>query len=195
MASRGAPIARPEVQERTLWKRLRWYEAALWLPERQLLIAPEALGTAGYYRVDGERLSVHPLLRMWPPRLSLVGLPPGRDQRRPWPTADRERRRRAAGGAAHLPAAAAEGVGARLPHDARRASLLRVARLDGFDALALRRDASNGGRRAKWRRPQCQVARCRAAPTRASSQARRAGQPMRIEFTKTTLPAARSVTR
>jgi hypothetical protein len=76
MASRGAPIARPEVQERTLWKRLRWYEAALWLPDRQLLIAPEALGTAGYYRVDDERLAVHPLLRPWPPRLSLVGLHP-----------------------------------------------------------------------------------------------------------------------
>ena len=76
MASRGAPIALPEVQERTLWKRLRWYEAALWLPDRQLLIAPEALGTAAYYRVGDERLAVHPLLRPWPPRLSLAGLHP-----------------------------------------------------------------------------------------------------------------------
>ena len=76
MASRGAPIALPDVQERTLWKRLRWYEAALWLPDRQLLIAPEALGTAGYYCAGDERLAVHPLLRPWPPRLSLAGLHP-----------------------------------------------------------------------------------------------------------------------
>jgi hypothetical protein len=76
MASRGAPIELPEVQERTLWKRLRWHEAALWLPDRQLLIAPEALGTAEYYRVGDERLAVHPLLRPWPPRRSLAGLQP-----------------------------------------------------------------------------------------------------------------------
>ena len=76
MASRGAPIALPEVQERTLWKRLRWYEAALWLPDRQLLIAPEALGTAGYYRAGRRAARRAPAAAAWPPRLSLAGLHP-----------------------------------------------------------------------------------------------------------------------
>jgi hypothetical protein len=77
LAGSGQPLRLPGVQERTVWRRLGWREAALWLPERALLVVPEALGTADYYRSrPDERLSVHPLLRLAPPRLSLVAISP-----------------------------------------------------------------------------------------------------------------------
>lgn len=47
----------------------RWQEAALWWPERRVLVVAEALGTPRYYTAAGERLGVHPLLRLTPPRL------------------------------------------------------------------------------------------------------------------------------
>jgi len=49
----------------------RWREAALWWPERRILVCAEALGTAAYYRASGERLAVHPLLRLRPPRFGV----------------------------------------------------------------------------------------------------------------------------
>jgi len=52
-----------------------WREAALWWPERRVLLVAEALGTARYFLVPGERLGVHPLLRLLPPR-SLAGFEP-----------------------------------------------------------------------------------------------------------------------
>jgi hypothetical protein len=55
--------------------RRRWREAALWWPERRILVAADALGTARYYRAPGDRLAVHPLLRLAPPR-RLGGLEP-----------------------------------------------------------------------------------------------------------------------
>lgn len=45
-----------------------WREAALWWPERRTLVVGDALGTASYFLAPGERLGVHPLLRMLPPR-------------------------------------------------------------------------------------------------------------------------------
>lgn len=48
--------------------RRRWREAALWWPSEQALVFADALGTATYYRAAGERLAVHPLLRLTPPR-------------------------------------------------------------------------------------------------------------------------------
>ena len=45
-----------------------WREAALWWPERKTLVVADALGTASYFRAPGERLGVHPLLRLLPPR-------------------------------------------------------------------------------------------------------------------------------
>jgi hypothetical protein len=52
-----------------------WNEVALWWAEPRLLLCADALGTAPYFRIPGERLGVHPLLRIFPPR-QLDGLEP-----------------------------------------------------------------------------------------------------------------------
>lgn len=44
-----------------------WKEVALWFPEERVLAFADALGTAPYYLAEGERLAVHPLLRLRPP--------------------------------------------------------------------------------------------------------------------------------
>ena len=49
----------------------RWQEVALWWPERRVLVCADALGTADYFCARGERLGVHALLRLWPPRLNV----------------------------------------------------------------------------------------------------------------------------
>jgi hypothetical protein len=56
----------------------RWNEVALWWPERRVLLCADALGTVPtYFLAPGERLGVHPLLRLIPPR-RLGGLDPER---------------------------------------------------------------------------------------------------------------------
>ena len=45
-----------------------WREVALWWPERRVLVCGDALGTVPYFVGPGERLAVHPLLRLTPPR-------------------------------------------------------------------------------------------------------------------------------
>jgi hypothetical protein len=52
-----------------------WREACLWWPGRRTLVVADALGTAPYFLGPGERLAVHPLLRLLPPR-SLAELAP-----------------------------------------------------------------------------------------------------------------------
>ena len=47
-----------------------WQEAALYGEEDGTLVVAEALGTAEYMRTDAERLGVHPMLRLLPPRQS-----------------------------------------------------------------------------------------------------------------------------
>jgi hypothetical protein len=56
-------------------RRRYWREAALWWAERRVLVVAEALGTARYFLAPGERLAVHPALRLFPPR-ALAGLDP-----------------------------------------------------------------------------------------------------------------------
>jgi hypothetical protein len=46
----------------------RWHEVALWWPERSVLVCADALGTVNYFVAPGERIGVHPLLRLTPPR-------------------------------------------------------------------------------------------------------------------------------
>ena len=49
-------------------RRRRWQEVALWWPERRVLVCADALGTVPhYFALGGERLGVHPLLRLTPP--------------------------------------------------------------------------------------------------------------------------------
>lgn len=57
--------------------RLGWREAALYGEETDVLVVPEAVGTAEHFRVGDERLGVHPVLRLRPPR-SLSQLTPER---------------------------------------------------------------------------------------------------------------------
>ncbi|MGH3001098.1 MAG: hypothetical protein ACRDM1_00245 [Gaiellaceae bacterium] len=45
-----------------------WREVALWEPQSRTLVCADALGTIPYFRADGERIGVHPLLRLRPPR-------------------------------------------------------------------------------------------------------------------------------
>jgi hypothetical protein len=56
------------------WK--RWREIALWFQAERILVCADALGTLSYFRAPGERLGVHPLLRLFPPRRALGGLDP-----------------------------------------------------------------------------------------------------------------------
>jgi hypothetical protein len=45
-----------------------WHEAALWFPAEHILVCADAVGSASYFRAERERIGVHPLLRLWPPR-------------------------------------------------------------------------------------------------------------------------------
>jgi hypothetical protein len=53
-----------------------WNEVALWWPDRCVLVCADVLGTAPYFRAGKERLAVHPLLRLRPPRRQLGALQP-----------------------------------------------------------------------------------------------------------------------
>jgi len=49
-------------------RRWRWQEVSLWWPERRVLATADALGTVPhYFALGGERIGVHPLLRLTPP--------------------------------------------------------------------------------------------------------------------------------
>jgi hypothetical protein len=48
-------------------RRRIWREVALWWPEHRVLVCADAVGTISYFRAPGERLGVHPLLRLRPP--------------------------------------------------------------------------------------------------------------------------------
>lgn len=45
-----------------------WNELALWSVAERALIVPEAVGTAPYFRSGDERIGIHPMLRLLPPR-------------------------------------------------------------------------------------------------------------------------------
>ncbi|WP_224336171.1 hypothetical protein [Haloprofundus halobius] len=55
-----------------------WQEVGLYDESRGTLVVPESLGTAAYFLVEGERLGVHPMLRLFPPTRALSGLKPER---------------------------------------------------------------------------------------------------------------------
>jgi hypothetical protein len=45
-----------------------WTEVALYSEDTNVLVVPEAVGTTDYFLADGERLGVHPALRLKPPK-------------------------------------------------------------------------------------------------------------------------------
>jgi hypothetical protein len=53
-----------------------WQEVAL--TDGETLYVPEAVGTAPFFRAGDERVGVHPMLRLFPPRRALGGLEPDR---------------------------------------------------------------------------------------------------------------------
>jgi hypothetical protein len=53
-----------------------WQEVALLFESSGTLYVPEALGNAEYMVTNGERLGVHPMLRVTPPKAALGGLEP-----------------------------------------------------------------------------------------------------------------------
>jgi hypothetical protein len=55
-----------------------WQEVALYRDADGTLVVPESVGTAPYFLASGERLGVHPALRLLPPRRALSGLTPER---------------------------------------------------------------------------------------------------------------------
>ena len=70
-AIEGAPFEFLVVRKGWTWK-----EVALWWPGPRILVVADALGTVGYFVAPGERLGVHPLLRLIPPRRRLGGVDP-----------------------------------------------------------------------------------------------------------------------
>jgi hypothetical protein len=54
-----------------------WSESAVWWPEEALLVTGDCLGTASYFHLPEERLGVHPVVRLSPPRV-LATLQPRR---------------------------------------------------------------------------------------------------------------------
>jgi len=59
----GAPFEPVPVARHRLWR-----EVAFWWPEERVLLCGDALGTVGYFVARGEKLGVHPLLRLVPPK-------------------------------------------------------------------------------------------------------------------------------
>ncbi|MFC7077692.1 hypothetical protein [Haloarcula halophila] len=54
-----------------------WQEAALYGDEDDTLVVPESVGTASFFLAESERLGVHPMLRLLPPK-KLTRLDPDR---------------------------------------------------------------------------------------------------------------------
>ena len=45
-----------------------WREAALWFPDERVLACADAVGSASYFVAKNERVGVHPVLRLTPPK-------------------------------------------------------------------------------------------------------------------------------
>ena len=54
-----------------------WREVALWEPASRTLVCADVLGTLPFFRAGDERIGMHPLLRVAPPR-SLLSVAPAR---------------------------------------------------------------------------------------------------------------------
>ena len=66
--SRLGDARRGAVPDAAVRSRRWWKEVALWEPVSRTLVCADALGTVGYFCAPGERIGLHPLLRLFPPR-------------------------------------------------------------------------------------------------------------------------------
>ena len=69
-----APIGGAPFDVITVKRARHWRESALWWPGHVCLVVAEVLGTASYFRAPGQRVGVHPMARIAPPRM-LRGFP------------------------------------------------------------------------------------------------------------------------
>lgn len=74
----GAELADTGIRTQTVTRSRFWQEVALYEPESATLVVPESLGTAPYFLTGPERLGVHPMRRLTPPRNRLYGFEPDR---------------------------------------------------------------------------------------------------------------------
>ena len=67
VAPRSVPDSPFDVVELRRWQ--RWQEVALWWPETRTLVVAEAVGTNTFFPVGNDRVGVHGLLKLTPPRI------------------------------------------------------------------------------------------------------------------------------
>lgn len=73
----GAIAAFADIEAHALYRARRWREWALWVPGRRLLVVPEAIGTVSFFLARrGDRLGMHPIARLRPPRVALAPFDP-----------------------------------------------------------------------------------------------------------------------
>ena len=70
-------VARAPFQSLPVRDNRFWREVALWEPESRTLLCADVLGTLEFFRAGDERIGMHPLLRIAPPR-SLLSVAPER---------------------------------------------------------------------------------------------------------------------
>jgi hypothetical protein len=86
-ARHGAPVVAPDelpsieafagIEPHPLYRARRWRETALWVPGRALLVVPESVGSIPFFLArPQDRLGMHPLVRLRPPRIQLARFDP-----------------------------------------------------------------------------------------------------------------------
>lgn len=74
----GAEVADTGIRAQVVTRSRFWQEVAFYDPETETLVVPESLGTAPFFLTGTERLGVHPVRRLLPPRNQLDGFEPDR---------------------------------------------------------------------------------------------------------------------
>ncbi|MFC6716946.1 hypothetical protein ACFQGT_16170 [Natrialbaceae archaeon GCM10025810] len=74
----GAELLDTGLETRVVRNNRLWQEAALFDPDDGTLLVGETVGTVEYFRAGSERLGVHPMQRLFPPREAFDGLDPER---------------------------------------------------------------------------------------------------------------------
>jgi hypothetical protein len=64
----GRQLGDSDYRVEKLTDRMGWREAVAFHPDSGTLVVPESLGGSSYFRASGERVGVHPMLRLFPPR-------------------------------------------------------------------------------------------------------------------------------